>query len=594
MSNSPALHRYAVVTATATFFLLIAGGLVTSTDSGLAVPDWPLSYGTWFPPMVGGIRFEHGHRMIAGLIGLMIVVLAVWLWRSEPRRWVRRLGLAALAAVMAQALLGGLTVLWLLPPPISIAHACLGQTVFCIIVCLSLATDRRWSEPGTPRNIVPGALRGLGVSLAVLAATQLLLGAIIRHTDPRAAMFGVGIALHLVGAVALLIATSGFAVSLARRRALLPSVWAAARRLLILIGVQSALGLSVWLHRGQILLRTAHVAVGALVLAQAVVLAWEVVRRTGADASSCSWRRRWLDYAALTKPRLSALVLVTTGVGFWLGMRAAEQARHLPVVLLGTALMVGGANALNEWMERVPDRLMERTKRRPLPSGRLSPQAAYRFGLLLSAAGVITLAASSSLSAVIAALSWMSYVLVYTPLKRRTALCTLVGAVPGALPIVIGWVAARGAITLEASALFAIVFLWQLPHFLALAILYRDDFVRAGFRFLPLIDSNSAMTARQVLGYGLALLPVSLFPAFLGVSGVSYAYGALGLGLVFLAIIARAAWRRSPQSARSLFRASLAYLPMLLVLLAWDKSPSVTAHSCCASVSLEPAALARP
>ena len=150
MPAQRALHRYATLTAAATFLLLAAGSLVTSTDSGLAVPDWPLSYGTWMPPMVGGIRFEHGHRMVAGVVGLMIAALAVWIARREPRRWVRRLGASALACVIAQALLGGLTVLLLLPPSVSIAHACLGQAVFCLVVSLAWGTAPGWGKHPEP------------------------------------------------------------------------------------------------------------------------------------------------------------------------------------------------------------------------------------------------------------------------------------------------------------------------------------------------------------------------------------------------------------------------------------------------------------
>ena len=586
--TSISLHRYAVLTAIATFTLLIAGGLVTSTDSGLAVPDWPLSYGTWFPPMVGGIRYEHGHRMIAGLVGLMILGLAAWLWKAEPRRWVRRLGYAALGAVMLQALLGGLTVLWLLPPAISIAHACLGQTVFCLVVCLAISTAPHWSEypepVASPHAVL---LRRVGVSVAVLAAMQLMLGAVIRHT-------GRGVPAHVICAAALVLVSLWFASLLVRYRRTTPRLWSHAVRLLLWLGIQVSLGLSVFLHRADVLIRTAHVAIGALVLAQAVVLAWQTLhagvrhfRATrcltpGAKDASHAWRA----YVELTKPRLTSLVLMTSAAGFWLGMRRPEQWRTLVPLLLGTALVAGGANALNEWMERDLDALMHRTQRRPLPSRRLRPAAALRFGLTCSLLGVaLLLVFVNPLSALLALVSWISYVLVYTPMKRRTSLCTLVGAIPGALPPMIGWAGARGALGSEAWALFTILFVWQLPHFLALAVLYRDDYARARFRLLPLLEPKGIITARQMVWYGLALLPVSLFPAFLGLAGMRYVYGALILGLLFFGLAVRAAWMRSAQSARQLFRASLVYLPILLVLLAWNKSPSLMAHPCCGSLA---------
>jgi protoheme IX farnesyltransferase len=587
---SRSFHRFAVLVAAATFCLLIAGGLVTSTDSGLAVPDWPLSYGTWFPPMVGGIRFEHGHRMIAGFVGLLILALAVWVGRVESRRWVQRLTFAALGAVVVQALLGGLTVLLLLPPAVSIAHAILGQTVFCLVVCVARATSdagRRVlplrdptpsSRPATagtpaaggrggPRSASPVDLPvGIALVVAGLAGLQLLLGAIIRHT-------GYAVMAHVVVAMTLSVALIWLAVRAARSRQQYPEVWQGAVRLLGLVGLQLLLGLSVFFHRGAVVLRTAHVALGALILAQAVLLAWDALRVAPLRRTS-AFRKTLSDYLELTKPRLSSLVLVTAGVGFWLGMRSHEQLPKLIPLSIGLWLVVGGANALNQWFERIPDGLMRRTSHRPLPAGRLTPPAAFRFGLILSVAGLLCLGlAVHPFSATVAAASWLAYVLVYTPLKPRTPLCTLVGAVPGALPPVIGWVAARNSLGVEAWALFLILFCWQLPHFLALAVLYREDYARAGFPMLPIVESDGWLTGRQTLLYGMALVPISLFPSMIGVAGPAYFYGAAALGAAFAFLATWAAWDRSPRSARRLFHASLLYLPILLVLLAVNRTP---------------------
>jgi len=279
-----------------------------------------------------------------------------------------------------------------------------------------------------------------------------------------------------------------------------------------------------------------------------------------------------LDYLELTKPRITVLVLATVLAGFWLGMRSAAQLVRLVPLLFGTALAVGGANALNQWSERVPDALMQRTKRRPLPSGRLHPEDARRFGLCLSVAGIVSLAlAVNFLTGVLTAVSVACYVLIYTPLKRKTSLCTLVGAIPGALPPVIGWAGARGTLGLEAWTLFTISFVWQLPHFLAIAVLYRDDYARAGFRMLPLDDIEGMATARQTLLYAALLLPVSLFPVLLGFAGTRYFYSALLLGLAFLGVSVRAVRLRTIPSMQQLFRASVLYLPLLLVLLSMDK-----------------------
>ncbi|MBI3011082.1 MAG: protoheme IX farnesyltransferase, partial [Candidatus Omnitrophica bacterium] len=461
------LHGYAVLTAVATFLLLIAGGLVTSTGSGLSVPDWPLSYGGWFPPMVGGILYEHGHRMIAGLVGLMVLVLAAWLWRAEPRVWVRRLGEAALVAVILQALLGGLTVLLLLPPAISIAHAVLGQAIFCLAVCLSWCTSPRWTErPASFSDATCPSLRALGLMAACLVLAQVFLGALVRHT-------GRAVGAHIFGAAALLLVTGWFVMRAAALRSLRPHAW----RLMGLVALQLVVGGVVFTHRASVALRTAHQALGALVLAQAILLAWQTIRYSSRSARARPWRR-WIGaYAELTKARLSGLVLLTTAVGFWLGMREpAEMGRLLPLCA-GMALVVGGAHALNQWLEREWDALMERTRRRPLPSGQLSPETACRFGMGMSLAGIVVLAvAVNLLSATLAAIAWALYLLVYTPLKRRTPLCTLVGAIPGALPPMIGWAGARHALGVEAWVLFALLFIWQLPHFLALAVLYREDY----------------------------------------------------------------------------------------------------------------------
>src|SRR3989338_3449293 len=210
------MHRFAQLTAAATFLLLIAGGLVTSTDSGLAAPDWPLSYGTLFPPMVGGIRFEHTHRLIAAVVALMIWTLAVWLWRADARRWVRWLGASAAVAVLVQAVLGGLTVLWGLPPLVSVAHACLAQLVFCALACVMLATSPKWDA--LPAASVPGSasLRVLAWVATAAVIGQLILGALLRHGG------GWAVVPHMIGAVVVLL-LAVMAVIWTRRMAVLPA-----------------------------------------------------------------------------------------------------------------------------------------------------------------------------------------------------------------------------------------------------------------------------------------------------------------------------------------------------------------------------------
>ena len=274
----------------------------------------------------------------------------------------------------------------------------------------------------------------------------------------------------------------------------------------------------------------------------------------------------------LTKPRITQLVLLTSAAGFYAGARGGVDPVLLLHTLLGTALVAGGTNALNQLRERDIDARMERTRRRPLPSGRVTPRTAGLFAAAISIVGVLYLAlAVNLLTAGLAALTLVSYVFLYTPLKRRTTLNTLIGAVPGALPIVGGWTAAGGSLDVAVGALFWILFLWQLPHFLALAWIYRDDYRRGGLAMLSVDDPEGRRTGRMVLLYALALLPVSLVPTLVGLTGTVYFLGALALGVVYTGVGVALAWRVTSPRAWRVFTVSVVYLPALLALLVIDK-----------------------
>lgn len=274
------------------------------------------------------------------------------------------------------------------------------------------------------------------------------------------------------------------------------------------------------------------------------------------------------DLAELVKARLSLLVLATTLVGYLLGLgKNPISWLALSATLLGTALSAGGAAALNQWWERAIDARMRRTRTRPLPAGRMHPRDALFLGLFFSVFGVAGLALVDLLAAALAAATVALYVLVYTPMKQVSSLNTLVGAVPGALPPLIGWIAATGQATLPGWVLFAILWFWQMPHFLAIAWMYRDEYANAGFVFLTNADADGSATARQANLYSLCLLVVSLAPAFIGLNTAVYFFGALILGVAFGAFALRFAWLRSRDSARALFFASILYLPLLLALL---------------------------
>ena len=280
---------------------------------------------------------------------------------------------------------------------------------------------------------------------------------------------------------------------------------------------------------------------------------------------------RLADFLALTKPRLNSLVVLTAGVGFFLGTTGPFDFVTGLYAILGSGLVAGGAAALNQISERDIDAIMERTRRRPLPAGRVQPGEARVFATVISLLGLGVLALGTNQMAMLVALATLvSYVAVYTPLKRRTAWATVVGAVPGALPVVIGWAAARGTLGVEAWVLFGIVFFWQLPHFHALAWMYREDFRRAKLPLVAAVDSDGRRTARQALVYAVALLPVSLAPSLIGLTGRAYAGAACGFGAAFVILAWRFAERQSAERARSLFLGSLIYLPLLWGLLVID------------------------
>ena len=274
------------------------------------------------------------------------------------------------------------------------------------------------------------------------------------------------------------------------------------------------------------------------------------------------------DWLELTKPRITAMVVFTALVGYVTASAGATWSLPLAAALAGTGLVAAGASVLNQLLERDTDALMLRTRTRPLPAGRIGPGEARVFGALLTLSGLATLLAfSGPLAAAVACATWVSYLFAYTPLKRRTPLATLVGAVPGALPPVIGWAAARASLDPGALVLFAILFLWQVPHFLAIAWLYRDDYARAGFPMLPVLDREGTFTGRQAVVHSLALLLVSLAPTAAGLAGPAYLAGAFLLGVALTLCALRLARARDLASARTLFLASVLYLPALSFLL---------------------------
>jgi protoheme IX farnesyltransferase len=271
------------------------------------------------------------------------------------------------------------------------------------------------------------------------------------------------------------------------------------------------------------------------------------------------------DLVELAKPRLNLMVLTTTVVGFHMAVRASADWRLLPATLMGTAMCAAGASALNQFIERDADALMRRTRNRPLPAGRMRPADAMGFGIGLCLGGVsLLLLLVNPLTALLAAFTILSYVLVYTPLKKRTTWNTVIGAFPGAIPPVMGWTAVRGQLGPEAIALLAILFLWQIPHFMAIAILYRNDYAAGGFKMLPVVDEDLSATSRHIVIFSIALLVASVMPTMVGMASEKYLYLAVMLSMGFITAAAGCVSARSRGEARKLFVFSIIYLPLLL------------------------------
>ena len=289
--------------------------------------------------------------------------------------------------------------------------------------------------------------------------------------------------------------------------------------------------------------------------------------KTGAATISTK-RSRAVDFLALTKPRLNTLVVFTTGIGYCLGSTGSFDLLTLVHTVIGSTLVAGGAAAYNQIAERDIDKIMERTRQRPIPAGRVQPWEAFVMASLVTAFGLVELRVGVNLlSTAVAATTLVSYVAIYTPLKRRTAWSTVIGAIPGALPPVIGWAAARGSLGIEAFVLFSMMFFWQLPHFHALSWMYREDFRRAKLPLMAVVDQDGRRNAKYALLFAGTLVPVSLAPTVVGLTGRFYAGAAFGFGTAFVVLAWRFFEEPSDIRARSLFVGSLVYLPLIWGLL---------------------------
>jgi protoheme IX farnesyltransferase len=612
--------RFTKLVCFATLALIFVGGMVTSTNSGLSVPDWPTTYGQnmfTFPvsQWQGGIFYEHGHRLVASAVGFLTLVMAIWLPFVERRRWVRFLGFAALGAVVLQGLLGGLTVLMKLPAAVSVFHGVLAQTFFILTIVLaySQSNERRRRLESSEPDASPATARAAGW-VAVVIFAQLVLGAVMRHTHAglaipdfpttagswlpvysadlveranvlRRGMGYMGVdhlqvvahLAHRIGALVVIAAIAALNVVAWRKaqRRLLPSIIA----LNALLVVQVALAaFTIWTQRSPII-TSLHVAVGASLLGWSTLLALRSaplkrVVPAAADqepATSDQQRSPAAAWREMLKLRIVNMVLVTTTIGFFMARKGIHDWGLLLLALAGTGLAAAGSAVLNNFLERDIDARMERTKRRPLPSGEIEPAAALACGTLLVLAGVgLHVAAVNLLAGFLTLLTAFLYVLVYTPLKRVTWLNTPIGAIPGALPPMIGWAAATGSLGTGAWILFAILFAWQHPHFYAIAWMYRDDYARAGLKMLSCVDASGRRLFGQAILYSAALIGLTVLLHLVGLAGGIYLFGSVLAGAALMVASMRMWETRTHSDARRTLLVSVIYLPVLLLLLFVD------------------------
>lgn len=596
------VHGLAVATAVATYLLILVGGLVHGTGSSLACPDWPTCYGTMMPKMEGGVAVEHSHRLAAGvvLILTLALALALTLSKSSAHRPLRRLGWFAMALVMVQAILGGVTVLMRLPTPVSTLHTATSLLFFSVTLILAFRSRPALATPPAPATAAP-PLAHQTVYMALIAAVgvyfQMVLGGLVRHSGAalacldvplcRGALWPAGAhptvlvqALHRLGALvvtALVLVSSVVTFRAARGRPEALTLRALAVVAPLLVGIQIWLGLHAVTSFLNLATVEAHLGVATALLAVQLGIAL-VGTRAAAVAGDAApqarpWRRAVVDLVQLAKPRITGLVMSTFAGGMWLAPGDLPRWR-IVMTVIGTGLMVGAANALNMFLERDIDGLMERTRSRPLPTRRLSAEAALVFGTSLAFVALpLLLLAGNALTGILGGLAFLSYVLLYTPMKRTSPAALFVGAVPGALPPLMGWTAVTGRLDAGALALFGILFFWQIPHFLAIALYRADDYARAELKVLPLVVSIGT-TRAHILGFSAVLVVLTVLLATpLGIAGPLYLVAAALLGAGFLAV-GLAGFRRLATRlwARSVFVASLVYLTLLFAALILDRT----------------------
>lgn len=534
--------------------------------------------------MKGGVFYEHGHRLIAGFVATLTVVLAIWAYKKRMGRLACTFAYVAVGAVVLQAILGGMTVIFQLPTWISMSHAFLGQTYVCILWLITLFSSQAWQNLNKDED-KSTLLPHLAMLFMAMVFVQLFLGAWMRHIGAGLAIpdfpmsmggwipshFNYWIKVHFahrVGALSIFLFAIVFtsytlwnhrSVKLIRNFAILIAG---------LVGIQITLGaFTIWSGKNA-LITSLHVLCGASILCAVGLICALALKGFNRHKSHLLF----LDYFSLGKPRITIMVCMTTFVGFFLASKTGVDRALLIWTLISVFLVSFGSCSLNQVIEIGADQAMDRTKHRPLAAGRLTVVQGILVSCATILAGLFIMWFRVNIIATIFVLaSFLGYILFYTPLKKVTTFNTLVGAIPGALPPIIGWVAATGEFTYQAFLLFVIMFFWQLPHFLAIAWMYADDYKKAQMRMLPLNDINGGLTARQALLYTIALIPIGLIPAFVGMAGKVYFFGTLLISIWFLRKVYGFFKVRDKVEARKVLLSSLLYLPIVFILMIADK-----------------------
>ena len=603
------LSLVAIIT---TFILIIWGAVVHNTESSLACPDWPLCYDRFFPKMEGAILIEHGHRLLATLVGLFSIGL-VWLSskdrkKSELYSRIFNISCFALFLVIAQGALGGITVIYRLPTIVSTSHLGLSLIFFSTLIYINhistSAKDRFKNISENSRKLITNRWKPItrhGVLLALaLLYLQILLGAFMRHAGAGAAC-GIGSAnallcrdfetlgltawphlaqaqlhmIHRAYAVVVFLLVSIFSIRTGNFFKEIKTLRVMSFLPFILISAQVLIGILAVSFNLAVIPTTLHLAGAALSLGTLWKL--NLLVKDAEDSFFEGSRHSLLsDFVDLTKPRLSLLVMGTVFVGTLIAPEKIYFFKALFAFFLITMVVIGAA-ALNCYIERETDSKMNRTKDRPLPAKRMKPRTALIFGSILLLVSVPAICLFiNKVTGILAIISAFLYLYAYTPMKKKSELAVYIGAIPGALPPVMGWTAVTGRIDIMAVALFLILFIWQLPHFLAISLYHADDYGAADIKVYPNMTRGLLITKIGIFGFTFLLLIASLLPSYFAQASFIYTRAASVLSGVFLLYSARGLFLKHDvtkvrQWARNYFLGSIFYLPLLLAALIFFK-----------------------